>query len=152
MSAMASQITSLTIVSTVYSRRRSKKTSKPRVTGNSLHKGPVTRKMFPFDDVIMFWVLSGQGSCGFAIPRWLFLIIRLKFPATSRVSIITLWIYKILYIFNNWSLASRKFCDRSSDNNLSAKTKWQKGVIQDAVLFGILTKICMMYKPCLLNV
>ena len=43
--------------------RRSKKTSKPRVTGlcagnspgpvNTPHKGPVTRKMFPFDDVIM---------------------------------------------------------------------------------------------------
>ena len=45
-------------------RRRSKKTSKFRVTGlcvgihrgpvNSPHKWPVTRKMFPFDDVIMF--------------------------------------------------------------------------------------------------
>ena len=38
-------------------RRRSKKTSKLRVTGlcvNSPHKWPVTRKMFPFDDVIMF--------------------------------------------------------------------------------------------------
>ena len=41
-------------------RRRSKKTSKPRVTGlwarwpvNSPHKGPVMRKMIPFDDVIM---------------------------------------------------------------------------------------------------
>ena len=44
-------------------RRRSQKTSKLRVTGlcvgnslgpvNSPHKGPVTRKMFPFDDVIM---------------------------------------------------------------------------------------------------
>ena len=44
-------------------RRRSKKTSTLRVTGlcagnspgpvNSPHKGPVTRKMFPFDDVIM---------------------------------------------------------------------------------------------------
>ena len=44
-------------------RRRSKKTSKLRVTGlcvgnspgpvNSPHKGPVTRTMFPFDDVIM---------------------------------------------------------------------------------------------------
>ena len=43
--------------------RRSKKTSKLRVTGlcvgnsprpvNSPHKGPVTRKMFPFDDVII---------------------------------------------------------------------------------------------------
>ena len=48
-------------------RRRSKKTSKLRVTGlffvrgihrgpvNSPHKWPVTRKMFPFDDVIMYW-------------------------------------------------------------------------------------------------
>ena len=43
-------------------RRRSKKTSKFRVTGlcagnspvNSPHKWPITRKMFPFDDVIMF--------------------------------------------------------------------------------------------------
>ena len=44
-------------------RRKSKKTLKLRVTGlcvgnspgpvNSPHKGPVTRKMFPFDDVIM---------------------------------------------------------------------------------------------------
>ena len=67
MSAMASEITSLTIVySTTYSRRRSKKTSKLRVTGlvrrihwwlvNSPHKGPVTRKMFPIDDVIMLMI------------------------------------------------------------------------------------------------
>ena len=68
MSAMASQITNLTIVhSTVCSRRRSKKTSKPRVTGlcerNSPHKGPVTRKTFPFDDVIMWWFT-------FSRPPW----------------------------------------------------------------------------------
>ena len=47
--------------------RRSKKTSKFRVTGfvrgihrwpvNSPHKGPSTRKMFPFDDVIMVCVI-----------------------------------------------------------------------------------------------
>ena len=46
-------------------RRRSKKTSKFRVTGlctgnrrgpvNCQHKWPVTRKMFPFHDVIMMW-------------------------------------------------------------------------------------------------
>ena len=46
-------------------RRRSKKTTKLRVTGlcegihwwpvNSPDKGPVTQKMFPFDDVIMSW-------------------------------------------------------------------------------------------------
>ena len=43
MSAMASQITNLTIVySTVYSRRRSKKTSKLRVTGLCVGNSPVT--------------------------------------------------------------------------------------------------------------
>ena len=51
-------ITSLMIVYwTIYSRHSSKKTSKLHVTGlwpvNSLHKGPVTWKMFPYDDVIM---------------------------------------------------------------------------------------------------
>ena len=50
----------------------SKKTSKHRVTGlcagnsprpvNSPHKGPVTRKMFPFDDVIMADVLAPNGA------------------------------------------------------------------------------------------
>ena len=52
-------------------RRRSKKTSKLRVTGrcegihrwlvNSPHKGPVTRKMCPFDDVIVTNALSSQS-------------------------------------------------------------------------------------------
>ena len=64
-STMAFQITSLTIVyPTVYSRRRSKKTSKLRVTVlcvgnspvNSPHKGPVARKMFHYDDVIAVWI------------------------------------------------------------------------------------------------
>ena len=43
--------------------RRSKKISKLRWPVNSLHKGPVTRKSFPFDDVIMLtatrWEISG---------------------------------------------------------------------------------------------
>ena len=62
--AMASQITSLTIVySTVYSGADQRKHQIPaslalvwgihRLPVNSLHKWPVTRKMFPFDDVIM---------------------------------------------------------------------------------------------------
>ena len=64
MSEMASQITSLTIVySTVCScadqRQHQSSTSLAFVWGihrwpvNSPHKGPVTRKIFPFDDVIM---------------------------------------------------------------------------------------------------
>ena len=65
MGSMASQITSLTIVySAVYSgadqRKHQSSASLAFVRGihrgpvNSPHKWPVTRKMFPFDDVIMF--------------------------------------------------------------------------------------------------
>ena len=64
MGTMASQITSLTIVYwTVYlgadQRKHQSSASLAFVRGihrwpvNSPHKGPVTRKMFPFDDVIM---------------------------------------------------------------------------------------------------
>ena len=68
-SAMASQITSLTIVySTVHSSGTDQRKHQSSVSlvfvreihpwpmnypVNSPHKGPVTRKMFPFDDVIM---------------------------------------------------------------------------------------------------
>ena len=83
MGAMASQITSLTIVySTVYSRKHQRKhqssASLAFVRGihrwpvNSPHKGPVTRKMFPFDDVIMLktfvdlsYVCMGNLQCLF---------------------------------------------------------------------------------------
>ena len=63
-------------------RPRSKKTSKIRVTGlcvgnspgpvNSPHKGPVTRKIFPFDDVIMLMRCLSRKKNG-----WLVLISRI---------------------------------------------------------------------------
>ena len=74
MCAMASQITSLTIVySTVYSgadqRKHQSSASLAFVRGihrrpvNSPQKWPVTRKMFPFDDVIMtLWESFGAFS------------------------------------------------------------------------------------------
>ena len=72
MSTMAHQITSLTIVySTVYSGtfRRKHQISAPltfvrvihRWPENSPRKGSVTRKMFPYDDVIMRWSGSNEG-------------------------------------------------------------------------------------------
>ena len=75
---MASQITSLTIVvSTVYSgadhRKHQSSASLAFVRGihrwpvNSPHKGPVTWKMFPFDDVIMIVALSPGPQC---INNW----------------------------------------------------------------------------------
>ena len=81
-------------------KHRSKKTSKLRVTGlcegnsavNSPHKGPVTRKMFPFDDVIMTvwladpttdWVVHHSSCPGyFRQPQWL----SLGLPEISRVT------------------------------------------------------------------
>ena len=71
MDAIASQVTSLTIVySTVYSRADYRKHQSSaslaivRVIHQgpviSPHKWPVTRKMFPFDDVIMLCFLCGQ--------------------------------------------------------------------------------------------
>ena len=75
MGAIASQITSLTIVySTIYSdavqRTHQSSASLAFVRGihrgpvNSPHKWPVTRKMFPFDNVIMCWwkVLPNTNS------------------------------------------------------------------------------------------
>ena len=78
MGAMASQITSLTIVySTVYSdadqRKHQSSASLAFVRGihlgpvNSPHKWPGTQKMFPFDDVIMAIVMAAsltQGRSG----------------------------------------------------------------------------------------
>ena len=78
MGSMASEITSLTIVySAVYSgadqRKHQSSASLAFVRGihrgpvNSPHKGPVTRKMFPFDDVIMF-VCDGSCLMSVSIP------------------------------------------------------------------------------------
>ena len=73
MSAVASQITSVTIVyPTVYSGedqwKHQSSASVAFVRGihrwpvNSPRKGPVTRKVFPFDDVIMS--IGGESQCG----------------------------------------------------------------------------------------
>ena len=71
MSPMASQMTSLTIVyTTVYSDTDQRKHPSSaslafvreihRRPMNSPHKGPVTRKLFPFDDIIMVWVKASS--------------------------------------------------------------------------------------------
>ena len=53
MGSIASQITSLTIVRPV----------------NSPHKRPVTRKMFPFDDVIMYAINSERSKLSNALRK-----------------------------------------------------------------------------------
>ena len=82
MSTMTSQITSLTIIySTVYScadqRKHQSSASLAFVRGlhrwpvNSPHKGPVTRKMFSFDDVIM-WRTVDISYLGCVLSPWSF--------------------------------------------------------------------------------
>ena len=82
MGTMASQITSLTIVySTVYSdadqRKHQSSASLAFVWGfhrgpvNSPHKWPVTRKMFPFDDVIMGAARFSQATSHSLNQCWL---------------------------------------------------------------------------------
>ena len=96
MNLMATQITSLTIVySTVYSgadqRKHQSSASLAFVWGihrgpvNSPHKWPVTRKMFPFDDVIMMasdWLIHQFTKSGATI--WLFTSSDLKQHWTSH--------------------------------------------------------------------
>ena len=88
MSEMAFQITSLTIVySTVYSRHSSKKHQSSRslafVRGihrwsvNSLHKGLVMQKKFPFHDVIMHSIHKGRTM--WVVLPWDYLIMHLLF-------------------------------------------------------------------------
>ena len=79
--------------------RRSKKTSKLRVTGlragnspgpvNSPHKGPVTRKMFPFDDVIMF--------CWFPFFRMDITCNASLTPRYSHLRHVRKWIYRSIH-------------------------------------------------------
>ena len=96
MSATASQITGVSMLcSTVWSgadqRKHQSFTSLASVRGihrwpvNSPHKGPVTRKMFPFDDVTMISPDNSLYHVGFAthVPtsgkhfRWLLMFRRL---------------------------------------------------------------------------
>ena len=103
-------------------RRRSKKISKLRVTGlcvgnspgpvNSPHKGPVTRKMFPFDDVIMNWELlyrkptSRVGTSNYT-PQYLWDVITWPCP----------W-YLLMTYMSSW-------CNQSKENTTQDWFRWQ---------------------------
>ena len=100
MDSIASQITSLTIVySSVYSGADQRKYQSPAslafVRGihwrpmNSPHKWPVTRKMFPFDDVIMFrnWSIlpiSLMTTHGVSCPQQLDFLFNTLFSLVTK--------------------------------------------------------------------
>ena len=120
MSTIESHITSLTIVySTVYSGADQRKHQSSaslasvrvihRWPVNSPHKGPVTRKIFPFDDVIMkhWYVLYGL-LCSYLIGPWdmwqnestIFTLITQKRFVGTRIGITLRWIPWYLTITN----------------------------------------------------
>ena len=93
-------------------RRRSNKTSKLRVTGlragnspgpvNSPHKGPVTRKMFPFDDVIMHGMKARlrhpRGTVYFLKQTWgHFLLVSTNLAISQELCWKSVWIYQSEY-------------------------------------------------------
>ena len=98
MGAMASQIISLTIVySTVHSgldqRKHQSSASLAFVRGihwwpmNFPHKWPVTRKMFPFDDVIKYW---DRAQPCFVIREW---AISTQIDSVAQKNLLTHWRY-----------------------------------------------------------
>ena len=101
MSTMASQMTSLVIVySTVYSRSRSKKISKLRVTDLCAGNSPVTgefpaqtasnAEVFPFDDVIMTCASLHIHTSTTSL-RW-----RHNDPIASQITSLTV-VYSVVY-------------------------------------------------------
>ena len=121
MSAMASHITSLTIVySIVYSGADQRK----HQSSASPHKWPVTRKMFPFDDVIM---TPGKPVlfpllCSLRCVQMIGNIMQVVLVGTQIIIIImrnylkslsfldTCQVYSIECVFNIYSILSVIFC------------------------------------------
>ena len=117
MSAMASQITSLTIVySTVYSGadQRKHQSSAPLAFVRLIHQwplnfphtGPVTRKMFPFDDVIMRVVIHSP-TIQTVIVRDIFIDLKERGKYQMWWEIIARNVFKC-YSFYNETLFARQ--------------------------------------------
>ena len=117
MGAMASQITSLAMYSTVYSgqgqRKHQSSASLTFVWGihrwpvNSPHKWPLTRKMFPFDDVIMVE----------------FSALNLRLSICNQNIAIFIWLALAKYLLMHkkskpWNVIDKMFCDSRSQLNI----------------------------------
>ena len=93
-------------------RRRSKKSSKLRVTGlcagnspgpvNSPHKWPVTRKMFPFDDVIMYQYVLSYFASNIFLTRDNFFVSIHSLGYYSKHFVVTRDVYWFYYIHENY--------------------------------------------------
>ena len=120
MASMVSQITSLTIVYlAVYSgadqRKHQNSVSLAFVRGihqgpvNSPHKWPVTRKMFPFDDVIMNISQITQSMCSRGMcknPKRVILTVRSA--AAIKRNFHWIWMTSKNLYWNDWSRISER--------------------------------------------
>ena len=118
MGAIASQITSLTIInSTVYSGTDQRKHQSSASLAfvwwpvNSPHKWPVTRKMFPFDDVIMkiSWLEQQRQQ-----------LLSFRFQQDANWSIITQNFYAVKKISAKW----KYFCFSATAHSSIKCTKF----------------------------
>ena len=110
MGPIASQITSLTIVySIVYSDTDQGKHQSSALLAvvrgihqgpvNSPHKWPVTRKMFPFDDVIMWTSCSKSPvACYSWDPMSHIVMLIVIYAVTDTVQMFVEWIVQILFV------------------------------------------------------
>ena len=126
MGAMASQITSLTIVySTVYSgadqRKHQSSASLAFVRGihrwpvNSPHKWPVNREMFPLDDIIMIrncfdiivlWLLRSMFAGTFPLLVWCRHFSKIKSIGRQHAAVLTIQSTQIDTTSGNWRTSS----------------------------------------------
>ena len=123
MGAIASQITSLMIVySTVHSdtdqRKHQNSTSLAFVRGfhwgpvNSPHKWPVTRKKFPFDDIIMLW------------PKRVTYLLNINLDASPTVSLTISQHKFMVHYFNSLMQERRNSIANALELHLSCTNPW----------------------------
>ena len=134
MGTIASQITSLTIVySTVYSGASQRNIKAPRHWPLSPDKWPVTRKMFPFDDVIMYSnrpmcakAASGLSAKMFNITDRDLVEFRHDFQSTTRLFIWhvcnTTW---MLPLRSNHRNAQKQYYGQKSTATFYLITEWK---------------------------
>ena len=114
-------------------KRWSKKTSKLRVTGlcagnspgpvNSPHKRPVTRKMFPFDDVIMYKGTLTRKTFSKSLRHhmiscWCVTLFSCKLIQSHKQCglVISLFLFQFL-LYSNWPMLSIFHITRQPSNN-----------------------------------
>ena len=126
-------------------RRRSKKTSKLRVTGlsvgNSPHKGPVTRKMFPFDDVIMYFFPEQRADDQHHEPRHTVLLWIFR-PSVVTCDLPDIGIYSVYSIPQGLPHCTQMGRNQQAEHAQNGKDGPQcSTVFHDDIMGGVVTSV-----------